>query len=78
MELDNGQLTRLMWVLELQNTIIERGTIDSTEGGWLKFDFIDTKRDIKCHGEKYFAKHSEEDMQKVDFILNGFKLEREE
>lgn len=76
-ELNENQIQRLFMLFEFnENEGITKATIESERGGWLEIHYKGINDKSKgCH-RIYLAKHSQEDLDKVDFILNGIKLER--
>lgn len=76
-ELNENQIQRLYMVFDFEgHEEIVNATIDCERGGCMEINYIDHKDNaIGCY-KPYLAKHSREDLDKVDFILNGMKLER--
>lgn len=76
-ELNKKQIQRLYMVFDFEDEEkIVNATMDCDRGGWLKINCINNKTNSTgCH-KLYLAKHSREDLDKVNFILNGIKLER--
>lgn len=56
---------------------IVSATIDGENGGWMEINYIDHKNNANGCYKPYFEKHSKEDKDKLRFVLNGMRLERE-
>lgn len=77
MELTQRQLQRLYMVFDFEDyEEIVSATIESEVGGWMKITYIDHKVGMVGEYQPYIAKHSDEDLWKLAFILNGLKLSR--
>ena len=76
--LNKNQLERLYMVFDFEDhEEIVSATMDCDRGGWMEINYIDHKDNTNGCYKPYLAKHSTEDLEKVSFILNGFKLKRE-
>ncbi len=76
-ELNKNQIQRLYMVFDFEeHEEIVNATIDCERGGWMEINYINHKDNSTGCYKPYLAKHSQEDLDKVDFILNGIKLER--
>lgn len=76
-ELNEQQLQRLYMVFDFEeHEEIVSATMDCERGGWLEINYINHKDNTNGCYKPYLAKHSQEDLDKVNFILNGIKLER--
>lgn len=74
-KLNKNQIQRLYMAFDFEEEIVN-ATIDCERGGWLEINYINHKDNSNGCYKQYLAKHSQEDLDKVDFILNGIKLER--
>ena len=76
-ELNKNQIQRLYMVFDFEeHEEIVTANVESEKGGWLEINYINHKDNSNGCYKPYLAKHSQEDLDKIDFILNGFKLER--
>lgn len=75
--LNETQKSRLYMVFDFEeHEEIVNATIESESGGWMEIEYIDKINNaIGCY-KPYLAKHLQEDLDKVNFILNGIRLER--
>ena len=73
-QLNENQIQRLYMVFDFEDEEeIVNATMDCDRGGWLEINYINHKDNaIGCY-KPYLAKHLQEDLDKVDFILNGIK-----
>lgn len=73
-QLNEQQLQRLYMVFDFEeHEEIVNATMDCERGGWMEINYINHKDNaIGCY-KPYLAKHLQEDLDKVDFILNGIK-----
>ena len=76
-KLNEQQLQRLYMVFDFEeHEEIVSATMDCERGGWMEINYINHKDNTNGCYKPYLAKHSQEDLDKVNFILNGIKLER--
>ena len=75
-ELNESQIQRLYMAFGFEEEKIIKATIDCERGGYMEIDYINHKDNSTGCCKPYLAKHSQEDSDKVDFILNGIRLER--
>lgn len=77
-ELNENQIQRLYMVFDFEDKEeIVNATIEGEDGGWMEINYINNEDNSNGCYKPYLAKHSQEDLDKVRFILNGLKLERE-
>lgn len=71
-ELNENQIQRLYMVFDFEDEEeIVNATMDCDRGGWMEINYINHKdNSIGCY-KPYLAKHLQEDLDKVNFILNG-------
>lgn len=75
--LNETQLRRLDALMKLNEHVeIIHAKLESSIGGIMEIDIIDHSANKRQTIKKYFAKHSEDDLNSLDFILNGLKVER--
>ena len=76
-ELNEQQIQRLYMAFDFEeHEEIVNATIECERGGCMEINYINHKDNSNGCYKPYFAKHSQEDKDKLDFILNGIKLER--
>lgn len=68
--LNNEQLKRLYDIFDFEDyETIESATIESDRGGFMEINYYDSKEGYSGCYKPYFAKHSQEDKDKLKFIL---------
>ena len=68
--LNHEQLERLYDVFDFEDyETIENATIESDRGGFMEINYYDSKNYCSGCYKPYFAKHSQEDEDKLKFIL---------
>ena len=71
-KLNNEQLQRLYDIFEFEDyETIESATIESERGGFMEIIYFDSKDNLHGCYKPYFAKHDQEDKDKLKYIL-GF------
>ena len=76
-QLNEQQIQRLYMAFDFEEyEEIVTANVESERGGYMEIHYIDNKDNSNGCYKPYFAKHSQEDKDKLDFILNGIKLER--
>ena len=74
-KLNKSQIQRLYMVFDFgEHEEIVSATIDCKRGGYMEIHYIDNKDNSNGCYKPYLAKHSQEDLDKVKFILNGIKV----
>ena len=74
-ELTKEQIQRLYMVFDFEDCE-EIVSARYGDDGWWEIDYIDSKNNINGCYKPYFEKNEDDEIKK-DFILNGFKVERE-
>ena len=72
MVLNKEQIERLYMVFDFSND--EEIVCAELEDHQLKIHYVDNSNGVNGTYEPYFAKHSEEDINKLKFILYGWAL----
>ena len=81
-QLNGEQIQRLYNVFDFEDyEEIISATIESDRGGWWEINYVDNRDGVVGCYKPYFGKHSKEDSEKLNIILNGVvgvpKVERE-
>ena len=77
MQLSQEQVQRLYMVFDFdENEEIVNAYLESENGGYMEIYYIDNQDGSNGCYKPYLSKHSQEDMEKLDLILNGAKVER--
>lgn len=75
MVLNEEQIERLYMVFDFEDyEEIISAEIDNNE---LTIDYVDNRDGVIGHYQPYLMKHSKEDREKLNLILNGITLTRE-
>ena len=77
-ELNNYQIRKLYKVFDFEPyETIMNATMECEKGGQMDIEYLDERDGSVGHYQPYLAKHGVEDREKVDYILNGVIVERE-
>ena len=73
-ELTKAQIGRALKEFGYGKEIVpEKGTIERTNGGWLKLYLHDMAKDLHYIDSHYLARHSDFDLARTDWILKGVR-----
>ena len=71
-KLNENQIQRLYMVFDFEEyEEIVSATMDCDRGGYMEINYINHKDNSNGCYKPYLAKHLQEDLDKVNFILNG-------